>query len=189
MRVTLNLATQPTAGSRGFWLLASLLGSVVFVVTVLVGVQGWRTWQEGPNPRARGVELRGELKQLVRRQQEYADRLRRPAVQEELARVAFYNHLLERKAVSWAELFVALEQYLPDRVRILAVAPELEEDGTLELELRVAAESVPALVKFVHSLEQGAAFARVAVRSLQRGQRRGEDAIVAEVKANYRSGD
>ncbi|MFQ5817367.1 MAG: hypothetical protein ACE5H2_05335 [Terriglobia bacterium] len=185
MRVTLNLATQPAAGGRAFWLLASLLGSGVLALTVWVGVQGWRSWQEGTSPATRGVELRGQLAKLTRRQQEYAARLRTPAAQEVLERVAFYNHLLDRKTVSWAELFVALERQLPARVRILAIAPELEEDNTLRLELRVAAESAPALVKFLRGLEQGAAFAQVEVRSQQRGTRTGEDAIIAQVRASY----
>ena len=188
MRVTLNLGTRPAGGRRGFWLVASLLGSVVLVVTIWVGLQGWRSWQAGASPRARSAELRTRLKELTRRQHEYEARLRKPEVRAVLERVEFYNRLLQRKTVSWSHLFVALERHLPERVRILAVTPELSEDGTLHLTLRVGAESAPALIDFLQGLEQGSSFSKVAVRTQERSERPGEDAIVAEISASYRGG-
>ena len=189
MRITLNLATNPALRARRLLgLAAGLLASVAVGLTLWVGVQGWHSWREGANPRARSAELRLRLSQLEGRQQEYETRLRAPAARAVLERATFYNQLLQRKAVSWAQLFIALEQHLPDRVRILAVTPELAEDGGLRLELRVGAESATALVQFLKDLEQGPGFTAVAVRSHERSARGGEDPVVANVTALYRGG-
>lgn len=186
MKVTLNLATRPFGAGRAFWLGAGATALVVLAVTLWVGVQGWQAWQQGANPRVREAELRARVAELERKQQNYEARLRAPEAKQVLDRASFYNRLLERKTVSWAELFVALEKHLPNQVRILELAPELREDGAVQLELRVGAESVATLVQFLESLEGGEAFSDVAVRSQQRGER-GPDRIVAEVSANYRA--
>ncbi|MBI4462047.1 MAG: hypothetical protein HY653_03990 [Acidobacteria bacterium] len=188
MRVTLNLATRPASGQRRFWLLGGLAGSAVLALTVWVGAQAWHYWQEGADLRARNAELRDGVKELRAQQSELEARLRAPGAREVVERAAFYNHLLQRKVVSWAQLFVALEKHLPDQVRILAVTPQLDPDGRLRLELRVGAQSAQALVRFLHELEQGESFAEVAVRSQQRSERAGPDVVVAEVSASYRGG-
>lgn len=189
MRVTLNLATNPATGRRAFWVAASLLGSIVLLLTIAVGVQGWRAWRGGPNPRARSGELRSQLADIAERQRDSEVRLRAPAARVVLERAAFYNQLLQRRAVSWAQLFVALERHLPARVRILAVTPELAEEGQLRLKLRVGAESPAALFAFLRDLERGPEFTGVAVSSQDSAERSGGSGTVAEVTATYRGGE
>lgn len=189
MRVDLNLATKPTTSRRAFWLAASALGSLVLILTLVVGIQAGRTWRQDASTRVRRAELDQRLEKLQREQQQLKTLLGQPAAQELLARASFYNGLIRRKSLSWTRLFVDLERHLPDRVRILALSPQVGDDGDLRLEMRVGAESAAALIQFLRALEQGAEFAEVAVHSQQRGERLGEDRLVAEVSAAYRGGD
>lgn len=145
-------------------------------------------WQEGAG-QARAGELRARAEQLARTQKDCEARLRAPAARAVIERATFYNHLLERRALSWSQLFVALERHLPDRVRVLELRPAPDEAGKLRLELRVGAESARALVEFLRTLEQGAGFANVAVRSRRTGEGSGEDAIIAEVSLTYQGGE
>jgi hypothetical protein len=185
MRVTLNLATRPRRSGQASRAGVVVLVGLTLVATLWVATAAWRTWQGEANPAAQAVALRSRLNQLARERQEHEARLRAPAARAVLERVGFYNQLLERKAVTWAELFVALEQHLPERARILAVRPEVDERGALRLELRVGAESPLLLVQFLQRLEQSPQFREVAVRSGQRSERAGDDPIVAEVIATY----
>jgi len=187
MKVTLNLATNPMGAQRVFWLSALVAGILVLGLTLGIGIKTWNAWAQATNPRVRLAELRGRLAELTHTQQELEARLQTPGAQSVLEQAAFYNRLLERKAVSWAELFSALEKHLPDRVRVLELAPELQEDGSLRLDLRVGAESPAALVRFLQALEQGPEFSQVTPHSQQRSTRPGEDRILADVSALYRS--
>lgn len=189
MRVELNLATKPATSRRGFWLAASVLGSIVLILTLVVGIQAGRTWRQDASTRLRRAELAQRLGELQRERQQLERELDHPGAQEVLTRASFYNGLIRRKSLSWTRLFVALERHLPDRVRILALSPQVEDDGELRLEMRVGAESATALIQFLRALEQGAEFAQVAVHAQQRGERPGEDALVAEVSAAYRGGE
>lgn len=189
MRADVNLATNPATSRRAFWLAASVVGGVVLILTLVVGIQAGRSWRREASAHARRAGLEQQLGELQREQKELATRLSQPAVQEVLARASFYNGLIRRKSLSWTRLFVVLERHLPDRVRILALSPQLEDDGSLRLEMRVGAESALALIQFLRALEQGAEFAQVAVHSQQRGERPGEEALVAEISAAYRGGD
>jgi len=189
VRVDVNLATNPASSRRAFWLATSLIGSVVLILTLVVGIQAGRSWRREASARAQRAELEQQLSELQREQKELMRRLSQPAVQEVLARASFYNGLIRRKTLSWTRLFVDVERHLPDRVRILALSPQLEDDGSLRLEMRVGAESAPALIQFLRALEQGAAFAQVAVHSQQRGEHPGEETLVAEISVAYRGGD
>jgi len=111
--------------------------------------------------------------------------LQDPATQEILARTRFLNDLVRRKNLSWTELFFDLQERLPARVRILAVAPSLREDGDLQVELHVGSESAQALIEFLQALEEGEKFREIALRSQSRASGAQADAVTAQVSAVY----
>jgi len=185
MRVPLNLATSPFVPVRRFLLTVGLLGVVALAATLTVGVEAVRVWRGRTATQTRMRELQAERSRLAQEQQRLESELQDPATQEILARTRFLNDLVRRKNLSWTELFFDLQERLPARVRILAVAPSLREDGDLQVELHVGSESAQALIEFLQALEEGEKFREIALRSQSRASGAQADAVTAQVSAVY----
>ena len=185
MRVPLNLATAPFVPVRRFLLTVGVLGVVALAATLLVSVEAVQLWRGRTATQARMRELQADRARLLQAQQRLQSELEDPATQEILARTRFMNDLVRRKNLSWAELFFDLEERLPPRVRILAVAPSLRDDGDLQVELQVGSESAPALIEFLQALEEGKKFREIALRSQNRSTGNQPDAVTAQVSVVY----
>lgn len=185
MRVPLNLATAPFVPVRRFLLTVGLLAVVALAATLAVGVEAVRVWRGRTATQTRTRELQTERARLLIEQQRLERELEDPATQEVLARTRFLNDLVRRKNLSWTELFFDLQERLPARVRILALAPSLRDDGALQVELQVGSESAAALIEFLQALEKGEKFREIMLRSQNRATGTQADAVVAQVSAVY----
>jgi hypothetical protein len=84
------------------------------------------------------------------------------AVQEE-AREA--NLLIDRRVFSWTDLFNRFEDTLPADVRILAVAPQVDNQGRMLVAVSVVSRTQEDRNEFIDSLEETGAFAGVISRN------------------------
>ncbi len=185
MRNRINLATSPFVNYRPFALGAGLLALVTVAVTVFVGVESVRAWQERRATQARVRELQSERARLLAEQQRLEAELQDPATQKVLRRTRFFNDLIRQKNLSWTQLFFDLAEGLPRQVRILSLSPSLREDGRLQVELRVGGASPPAVIEFLRALEEGEKFAQVELHSQNYRGGRGRDAMTAQVSVVY----
>jgi Tfp pilus assembly protein PilN len=74
------------------------------------------------------------------------------------------NDLIDRRTLSWTDLFNRLEMTLPDDVRITSVRPRLEPKRGTVLSMVVTAKSVDDVNRFVENLEATGAFAELEKR-------------------------
>lgn len=165
MSLSTNLARRPFRNERLPWLLAILLilfaGAVSFahtrqLVRLLSGDEAntVRVVREGE---ARVKELEAEI-------------AREPALKieaAELARLAAFKDLVDRRVFPWRRLLSELESVLSDDVRLTRIAPQSMRDArTMRIELEGQARSKDAAFSLAETLDGSPAFSNSTLRSL-----------------------
>lgn len=185
MRVPINLASQPFVNYRRFVVTAGLLAVVAGGLTLFVGVEGLRTWHKRTTTQARVQALREQRRDLVSEQQQLEAELKDPATVELLEHVRFLNRVIQEKGFSWTGLFFDLQQRLPRQVRVLSLSPSLQDDGLVEVEMRLGSQSPQAVVRFLRSLEASEEFRGYVLHSQSRPSGAGADRLNAHISALY----
>ena len=154
------------------------------VLTAWLSVEAYTIWRRGTEAQERLFELQQRRAQLTTEQTQLEAELRVPATMAVLERAGFFNGLISQKRLSWARLFVDLEEALPARTRVVSLSPRLRDDGRLEVRMRVGADSEGAIVELLEALGQSGKFPEVRLDSQSAEGSRG-DAVVAQVVAIY----
>ncbi len=162
--ISTNLSTRPFYNQRLVHTILALVGVLVLAVTVLnvwtiVRLSGKDAQQEAQAGRA-------ERKASDARQA--AQRIRRGIDAGELKTVstaaAEANRLIGERTFSWTQLLSDFERTLPDDVRITTVAPRIDRDGRMFIEVVVVARRAEDVNEFVEKLESEGGFADVVPR-------------------------
>lgn len=158
IRTTLNLARTHPENMRRLRLLwgggAALLALLALVLAA-VALSGWLAIR----PLNRQIDaVRAQIAPLQSAAQLEQAPLRDPAVRASLAQAAFFNQLIDRKAVSWTLLFQRLERITPPGVALVSLRP-LQRNGADAVDIRFAANQLQPAIAFVQQLEAGHGFA------------------------------
>ena len=87
------------------------------------------------------------------------------------------NAIIDRRAFSWTELFSRFEAALPEDVRITAVQPRRETDGSFAVSVAVQARRVEGVDGFIEALESQGTFKNV----LPAEEQTNEDGLIEAV--------
>ena len=168
-----NLATRPFYNERAvrlailLLLLIVVLASVFNVTRVIqlsrsdtrLGTQATRDEAMAAERRAEAARLRASVDP---KQIEFVSLEARKA-----------NDLIDRRTFSWTELFNRFETTLPDEVRITAVRPKVDANGTT-LTIAVVARAVDDVSQFMENLGKTGAFRAVGSRIEERVNDQGQ---------------
>ncbi|MGH9384901.1 MAG: hypothetical protein ACRD2N_11500 [Vicinamibacterales bacterium] len=159
-----NLSTRPFYNDRAVRAGISALALVAFGLTAFNVGRIW--WLRSAS---------GDLRQQIDRNESLARDLREKArvirqslnrqeldVVQSAAREA--NQLIDRRAFSWTDLFDRFESTLPPDVRLMAVQPQVDEDGRMLVAMTVMSRRVEDLDAFIEALENTGAFREVLTR-------------------------
>ena len=172
-----NLSTRPFYNVRAVRALLGLAALVVAGFTVFNAVQLIRLSSTQRTLSADAVRAETEAAQL----RADAVRLRGQIDPKELALVSADAHeanaIIDRRAFSWTALFGQFEQALPADVRITAVQPRREQDGSFAINIGVQARRVEDVEAFIEALEAQTPFRDV----LPVEEQTGEDGLIEAV--------
>ena len=186
MKVRLNLATAPLENNRRFLLGASLVGGLAFVALVWLSLQSYQAWYASREMRMESSRLQSEIRRLRQQRRELEELFRRPATRATMERAAFLNALIAQRSFPWTRIFQDLERTLPVGVRVVSLAPRMNE-GRVELRLIIGAASDEAKLEFLKAVEAAPEFSRVQALSETRATRADQtDRIQLELVAWYR---
>jgi hypothetical protein len=163
MAIEANLAAHPFRNERLSWFgalaVAAALGATSFVhLNVLAGLVDGQEAASTANVRAdeaRIAEIARSLRETPPQRVDAAVAARHRA----------YKQIVDRRAFSWTGLLLALDEALPDDVRLVRIAPVFD-DAELSVDLTAEAKSREAAFEFAESLERSAAFGRARIRRL-----------------------
>jgi Tfp pilus assembly protein PilN len=153
MRIELNLATRPAENLRRFYVLAFGAIFLLLAVGALQAGAYFQDWASGRDTAREAAGLRAQLTELEAEQRRLERELQQPKAQEMIHRSNFLNGLILQKSVSWTGIFMDLEKLIPNNVQVLALRPELVEDGRVRLTMNVAGRSLENLIELLRRVE------------------------------------
>ncbi len=172
-----NLSTRPFYNARAVQTILGMLALIVLAVTLFNAAQIVRLTLQQRSLSARAVQAEREAQRL----RSEAVGIRGRIDPKELTVVAGQareaNAIIDQRTFSWTELFATFEATLPAEVRITAIQPRLEQNGTFYVGMTVEARRAEDVDAFVEALEKSDAFHDV----LPNEEQVGEDGLLEAV--------
>jgi hypothetical protein len=177
-----NLSTRPFYNERAVRIGIGLVVVLVAALTTFNALQILSL--NGRNAemvaRAEAAEARAaELRDQARTTRQSLDKEEVSVVQ---AASREANLLIERRAFSWTDLFNRVEETLPADVRIVAVQPQIDEDGRMLVAMTTLARRFEDLSAFVERLEETGTFSGILSRQQEAQE---EDNMLRAVIQGY----
>lgn len=162
-----------------------LIGTIGLIALVFLAQASYRSWQSNRATRARLAELETEIRESSVKQAQLAAHLRAPDAKRVLDRANFLNSLIGERSFPWTKIFAALEETLPNGVRVVSIAPTLV-NGRAEVALTIGAANDEQGIRFLQAIEKSKAFSNIQVISEKRtDDPTAADRVMVELKAVY----
>ena len=184
MRLDLNLATRPYEDAREFWSRWGLgVGLLALLTLVLLGLT-IRGWVNAGRDRQSIAHLQQQIAEKDSERDKARGFLEMAANRSTRDQSQFLNGLIQRKAFSWTRVFEDLERVMPNRLHVVSLRPELNEQNQVELEMKVVGDTRAEAVELVHRMEGSKHFQGA---QLVQESQAGNDAssVIATVAAIY----
>lgn len=185
MRVGLNLGTNPLENHRRFLVTTGAIALVGLVLLGVLGLHNYREWRANRDLRVEIATLQTEIRDLRSQRIDLEKFFSDPGTAQLLDRASFLNGLIVQRGFQWTQIFMDLERLLPTGVRVVNIAPRMEE-GRVELKLVVGAVSDDDKNKFLQRLNESSSFRGYRLVSESRPKNPGElDRVMLELVAHY----
>jgi Tfp pilus assembly protein PilN len=185
MKLRLNLSTSPRENHRPFLAATAALGLLGLIALALLSRAAIRSWRSNRETRAEIGRLETEIRQQQQKQQSLETFFRSQQAQQILDRSAFLNSLIDQRAFPWTKVFMDLEQTLPPGVRVVNIAPKLE-NGRAVVDLTIGAATDEGKLKFLETLEKSPVFSGIQVKDEKHEDQPGAtDRVVLNLRAWY----
>jgi hypothetical protein len=148
-----NLSTRPFYNVRAVRAVLGLFALVVIAFTLFNAVQLIRLSARQRTLSADAVTAETEAARLRAEAAGFRARIDPRELASVSADAREANAIIDRRAFSWTALFAQFEQALPPDVRITAVQPRREQDGTFAVNIGVQARRVEDVEAFIEALE------------------------------------
>ncbi len=188
MKLRLNLATQPLENKRPFLAATGTLGALGIFLFVLLSHGAYKSWRANRDLRLEIARLETQITANKQRQAELQGYFRSPQAQQVLDRASFLNSLIGERSFPWTKIFMDLEKTLPAGVRVVNIAPRLQ-NGKAVVAITVGAATDDSKIKFLETLEKSPAFSNVQVQEERHSEQpaAGFDKIVLQLTAWYQT--
>ncbi|HEY7187600.1 MAG TPA: hypothetical protein VH436_13690 [Vicinamibacterales bacterium] len=173
-----NLSTRPFYNMRAVQVTLAGLAILVIAMTLFNAEELIRQGARQREAGAQEVEAQAEAARL----RSDAARIRAQINPKELDVVAASareaNSIIDLRAFSWTQLLSQFETTLPEGVRIKAISPRIEKDGSVVIGVGVEARRGADLEMFLDALEMSGSFHNVLTTEEQTNREGLIDAIV-----------
>jgi Tfp pilus assembly protein PilN len=185
MKIRLNVATQPLESHRRFLAGATALGVVGLVLLVLLSTSVYHSWRQNRGERETIDRYQNQLASMGAERQQLAVFFNSSKTKTVMDRAAFLNSLIDQRSFPWTKIFTDLEKVLPPGVRVVSIAPKME-NGQVDVKLVVGAASDKNKIDFLDALQSSPAFSQIRVNSETRATgTEGPDQVDLDLDAVY----
>jgi type IV pilus assembly protein PilN len=153
MRLDINLATRPYEDAREFWMRWGLIVGVLGVLTLALLVFAVRGWTEAGRDRHEIARLQAEIAKRDQERSQAQGYLDQAVNRSTRDQSQFLNGLIQRKAFSWTRVFEDLERVMPSDLHVASLRPEMNEQGQMQLDMKVIGDNRSGVVELVHRME------------------------------------
>jgi Tfp pilus assembly protein PilN len=156
-----NLSTRPFYNARAVQTILGVLALVVLAVTLFNVVQIVRLTLQQRSLSARAVQAEREAQRLRGEAVGIRARIDPKELNVVASQAREANAIIDQRTFSWTALLETFEDTLPADVRITAVQPRLEQNGTFHVGMVVEARRAEDVDAFVEALEKSGTFRNV----------------------------
>ena len=156
-----NLSTRPFYNDRAVRTGLAALALIALGLTVFNVVEILRLERAGREARQMIAQNAEQAREARERARVIRQSINQSALQAVQVSARDANALIDRRAFSWTALLNYFQQTLPADVRILNVAPQIDEDGRMVVAIQVLARRAEDLSEFADALETTGAFSNV----------------------------
>jgi hypothetical protein len=172
-----NLSTRPFYNARAVRAVVMGVAAIVVAATIVNLVELVRLASEQRRLSADAVKAETQAQQLTREAAQIRSRIDPAELATVSAAATEANAIIDRRAFSWTELFSRFEAALPQDVRITAVQPRRESDGSFAVSVAVQARRVEGVDGFIEALEGQGTFKNV----IPAEEQTGDDGLIEAV--------
>jgi type IV pilus assembly protein PilN len=184
MRLDINLATRPYEDAREFWARWGLGVGLLAVLTLFLIGLAVNEWKNAGRDRQEIARLNAQIDERDRERAQAQAFLDLTANRSTRDQSQFLNGLIQRKSFSWTRVFEDLERVMPSNLHVMSLRPEMNDQGEMELDMKVACDTRAAAIELVHRMEGSKHFQ--GAQLVQEGQNsESGTSIAASVDAIY----
>jgi len=158
MRLDLNLATRPYEDAREFWLRWGISVGVLGLLTLLLLGLSIRGWVSAGRDRHAIARLEAQIAEKDSERAKAQAFLEMAANHSTRDQSQFLNGLIQRKGFSWTRVFEDLERVMPNRLHVVSLRPELNDQNQLQLDMKVVGDTRTEAIDLVHRMESSKHF-------------------------------
>jgi len=158
MRLDINLATRPYEDARQFWMRWGLGVGALAALTLFLLLWTVSEWRHAGRDRREIARLEAQIRERDDERAQAQAFLDQASNRSTRDQSQFLNGLIQRKAFSWTRVFEDLEQVMPSNLHVVSLRPELNEQGQVELNMKVVGNTREAAVELVHRMESSKHF-------------------------------
>ena len=137
MRLNINLASQKYEDVRQFYVRWSVgIALSALLMLVLIGL-AWRNFSTSSKSGQRIKQLQAEIADLQKQRAAAEAISNRPENHDVTEQKNYWNRQINRRQLSWTQLFNDLQRIMPARAFLSSVHPEVTLDNRLKLTLVV----------------------------------------------------
>ena len=156
-----NLSTRPFYNTRAVRAIILVLAAVVALASLYNGIQLVRLSAAHRSLSADAVAAETEASRLTRQAAQVRSRIDPAELTQVSAAASEANAIIDRRAFSWTTLFSRFETALPTDVRITAVQPRREPDGSFAVGIAIESRRIEGVDAFIEALEAMGTFKNV----------------------------
>jgi hypothetical protein len=141
MRLNINLASQKYEDVRQFYVRWSVaIGLSALLMLVLIGL-AWRNFSNSSESGQRIKQLQAEINALQKQRAAAEAISNLPENHDVTEQKNYWNKQINRRQLSWTQLFNDLQRIMPARAFLSSVHPEVTLDNRLKLTLVVMGDT------------------------------------------------
>ena len=187
MRLNINLASQKFEDVRQFYLRWSIaIGSAAALLLLLIGLAALN-YSSSSKSSQRIKELRERIDSL-QQQRAAAERISNlPENHDVNLQKNYWNRQINRRQLSWTQLFNDLQKIMPARAYVSSVHPEITLDNRLKLTLMIKGDTHDNGLELVKKMEKSSRFRGAAISSegTEKDQKTGMELFKFDIVTYY----
>ena len=187
MRLNINLASQKFEDVRRFYVRWSIaIGSAAALLLLLIGLAAMN-YSSSSKSSQRIEELRERIDSL-QKQRAAAERVSNlPENHDVNLQKNYWNRQINRRQLSWTQLFNDLQKIMPARAYVSSVHPEITLDNRLKLTLMIKGDTHDNGLELVKKMEKSSRFrgAAISSESSEKDQKSGMELFKFDIVTYY----
>jgi Tfp pilus assembly protein PilN len=188
MRLNINLASQKYEDVRQFYVRwGTTIGLTAVLTLFLIGL-AWINYSSSSKSSERIKELKEKIASLEKARAAAETVTNLPENHEITAQKNFWNRQINRRQLSWTQLFNDLQRIMPARAYLSSVHPEVTKDNRLKLSLVIVGDTHANGLELVQKIEKSDRFRGPTTftgETTQKDQRTGAQVYKFDIETYY----